>query len=240
VRTWDNAVSVTAVHPGYQVPVFTWTINGTVIPGGASNLTVPSTWDSPTGSADLSVLNDRPLKALINIPLDVTPPGHAPLAPPPSGPTAPLISTKPILGVDLAGLADHPIEDPLHRNATLRLAVFGSLLSIECGPNEGNVSLTIGCQAVENWDNIAGTTVTTQESTSTTVAMTNQEIVWGSSFQQAANDCYAKTHKAQAGQIPGIPISPVDPGEVVTKVAQVEQRQQVQQVKQIGQIKQLK
>jgi hypothetical protein len=186
-------------------------------------------------------LNNRPLAALVNIPLDVaTPVAHAPIAPPPSGPAAPQIATTSIVSVSLAGLADRPIEDPLHRNATLRLAVFGSLLSIECGPNEGNVSLTVGCQAVENWDSIAGTTVTTQESTSTSVIMTNQEIVWGSSLQQAANDCYAKTHKAEGGVIPGIPISPVDPGNVVEKVPQVEEVQQAPQLKQIGQINRLK
>lgn len=80
--------------------------------------------------------------------------------------------------------------------------------------------------SVGNWDNIAGITVTTQVSTS--VVMTNQEIVWGSSFQQAANDCYSKTHKAVTGVIPGIPINPVDPGETVNKVAQVQEGQQVQ------------
>ena len=239
VRTWDNAVAVTAVHPGYQVPVFTWTINGTPIPGGASNLTVPSTWDSPTGSADLSVV--RPFTGQVKIPLDVaTPVAHPPIAPPPSGPAMPLIATTSLLAVSLAGLADRPIEDPLHRNATLRLAVFGSVLSIECGPNEGNVSLTVGCQAIENWDNIKGTTVTTQNSTSTIVLMTNQEIVWGQSFQQAANDCYSKTHKAEGGVIPRIPINPGDPLQNVTKVAQVQETQQVQQVKQVGQINRLK
>ena len=106
--------------------------------------------------------------------------------------------------------------------ATLRLAVIGSVLTIECGPGQGNVSLNVKCQAVENWDSIAGTTVTTQITTSAVVTMDNQDIVWGTHYQQAVTDCWKKTHKGQAGGIPGIPLNPVDPGPegTVTEIGQ--------------------
>jgi hypothetical protein len=130
----------------------------------------------------------------------------------------------------------------VHPNtATLRLTAFDSVLTIECGPGEGNVSFTVGCQVVENWDNNPKATVTTSLTASTAVAMANQQVVWGNSYQQAADDCYAKTHKAEGGVIPGIPYNPSDPGPEgdIDKVVQGQEGQQVKQAGQLGQANKL-
>jgi hypothetical protein len=263
-RTWDNLVAVTAVHTGYQVPVFTWSVNGTVLQPGASSLVVPATWISPTGATGFSIISEGP-GPVLKVPLPaaagggISPVAHGLTAAAPAG----LVGTTLLEGrpgfaggvpagagipvespAGAVGTAVHPTLDPLHPNAaTLRLAAFDSVLTIECGPGQGNVSFSVGCQVIENWDNAAGTTVTTKQSTTTPVAMANQEIVWGSSYQQAADDCYAKTHKAQGGIIPGVPLNPSDPGPegTIAKVVQAQAGQQVkqaqagQQVKQAGQ-----
>jgi hypothetical protein len=116
----------------------------------------------------------------------------------------------PVFGT--GGPVHNPVDNLHPGVATLRLGAIGSLLTIECGPGQGNVALNVKCQAVENWDSTPGTLVTTQMTTSAVLDMDNQDIVWGQTYQQAATDCWKKTHKGQAGGIPGIPLNPVDPG----------------------------
>ena len=223
-RTWDNTVAVTAVHPGYGTPVFSWSINGTALPQGSSTFVVPATWVLPTMTVNFGIVNDHLQQQIEKLPLAAS--GHQMVAEPftplahASFPAAPAPFLTPI----------HPGEDPLHRNiATLRIAIFGPVLTAECGPGEGNCSFTIDCQAVENWDSNAGTTATTQLSTNAFVQMTNEELIWGSAYKQAANDCYAKTHKAEQPSNPVQPRNPGDPGPEgeVRKVEGVEHAQQI-------------
>jgi hypothetical protein len=47
-RSWDNAVTLTATHTGYEVPLFQWSINNVVVPAGNSTVTVACTWQAPT------------------------------------------------------------------------------------------------------------------------------------------------------------------------------------------------
>jgi hypothetical protein len=53
-RSWDNAVTLTATHAGYQVPLFQWSINNVAVPAGKSTVTVPCTWQSPTNASSFS------------------------------------------------------------------------------------------------------------------------------------------------------------------------------------------
>ncbi|HEX9198931.1 MAG TPA: hypothetical protein VF865_05195 [Acidobacteriaceae bacterium] len=63
--------------------------------------------------------------------------------------------------------------------------------------------------------------------------MTNQEIIWGTAYQQAAKNCYDITHKAAGGGgIPGRPRNPGDPGPEGT-INQMEKLKEVQQVNQL-------
>jgi hypothetical protein len=238
-RTWDNTVALTAVHPGYQVPRFTWSINGAVVSAGNSSIVVPATWTVAATSVNFTLVSDH-INATEKMPL--VPSGHQTILNPAASLASATLSVAahPLApGPDLPGGLPRSTEDPLHHNlATLRVTVFDSVMTVECGPGQGNVSFSVGCQAVENWDGNPGATVTTQLSTSTTVDMTNQEIVWGSAYQQAANDCYAKTHKAAGGTgIPGLPRNPGDPGPegMVDKVQQLEQAQKLGQQQQVSQ-----
>jgi hypothetical protein len=261
-RTWDNVVAVTAVHPGYQVPVFTWSVNGNVLPAGNSTQVVPATWIPPIGSVNFTEVSDHPGQ-VFKVPLpgsgsgSISPVAHGPIAAAPAvAPRAALLEGHPVFAGGSAagaglpvespggavGTTPHPTEDPVHPNtATLRLTAFDSVLTIECGPGEGNVSFTVGCQVVENWDNNPKATVTTSLTASTAVAMANQQVVWGSSYQQAADDCYAKTHKAEGGVLPGKPLNPSDPGPEgdIDKVVQGQEGQQVKQAGQLGQANKL-
>jgi len=231
-RTWDNVVAVTAVHPGYQVPVLKWWINDTPVAGGSSTILAPCTWKTPT-SPNLGAIKDTPDGSVLKVPLAAAASEHGvvvghpgtPISQLPGNPVLTSVGTTPghpVLGG--GGPMHNPFGDttPHLTVATLRLAVIGSVLTIECGPGQGNVSLNVKCRAVENWDSIAGTTVTTQITTSAVVTMDNQDIVWGTHYQQAVTDCWKKTHKGQAGGIPGIPLNPVDPGPegTVTEIGQ--------------------
>jgi hypothetical protein len=53
-RSWDNAVTLTATHTGYEVPLFQWSINNVVVPAGNSKATVACTWQSPTKPSSFS------------------------------------------------------------------------------------------------------------------------------------------------------------------------------------------
>lgn len=257
-RTWDNVVTIPAAHTGYQIPIFTWSINGIPLPGGSSTTDVKATWDLPPRLIDFSAFTLRTHGLLLMEPHGAPPPppsagavgaaGHF-LIPqtdglPASSPMAlealfvgGVLTHAGVPAGGATGVANPVIEDGLHPNlATLHIAVFDSVMTIECGPGAGNVEFTVGCEVIENWDNISGTEVTTQQSTTMDVTMTNQEIAWGSAFQTAANNCYASTHKIQAGGGLKIPISPVDPGQV-SKVAQVQQAQEVHDVQQPNRVK---
>lgn len=52
-RSWDNAVTLTATHTGYQVPLFQWLINNVAVPAGNSTVTVACTWQAPTSPSPL-------------------------------------------------------------------------------------------------------------------------------------------------------------------------------------------
>jgi hypothetical protein len=241
-RTWDNVVAVTAIHPGYQSPVFVWSVNGTALKPGNSTVVVPARWNPPASSVSFSGVSDHPGSGF-RVPMEVAAGAHGLIASVPvHGAGTTVLAGHPVLSgggpADGGGVfgpvrgagsdKPHPIEDQIHPDqATLRLTSFNSVLTIECGPGEGNVAFTVACQVVENWDNHVGTTVTTKQSASVPVAMANQEIVWGMSYQKAANDCYAKTHKVTGGGNPVRPTNPGDPGPegTVTKVGQVGQMQ---------------
>jgi hypothetical protein len=247
-RTWDNVVSLSAVHPGYQAPAFTWSINGTVVKAGNSIMTVPAQWDSPTAPGYRTSLGDTPqlaneasLVAAGGAGAGMEPHGMMAARSMSSlGGVAPASHLDPAPGAPAGSLTqvqNLPAGDVFDKSlAALRITAFESVLTIECGPGAGNASFNVGCQAIEHWDNNPNTTATTKQSTSVSVTMTNQEIVWGASLQKAKNDCYAKTNKGSVGGNPVRPQTEGDPGPE-GRISQVEQNNQMRQAGQLNKLK---
>jgi hypothetical protein len=257
-RTWDNVITITALHPGYQVPQYTWTINGKVVPAGNSTVLIPATWEPPRASIDFTILVD--LQDRVRVPIGaVGHPNGVPAVIRNTAVSGTLADTLRHSAVEHVGsAAERAVQDAAkaaaaaqraggvippfeHKpQATVRVTVFDSLLLVECGPGEGNCSFTVGCQAVENWDGLTGTTVTTQNSSQIPVFMENQEIVWGDAFHKAAEDCFKRTHKtAGGGGQPGVPINPGDPAERLREVEQINQVNQASPLQNLRKIPQL-
>lgn len=229
-RTFHNVVTVNALHPGYEVPQYTWTVNGTVVPAGNSTISVPATWDPPRVSLDFRLLHD--ITDRVHNPIHVFGggPNGLPHAIHRVGDAGSVVVKLKQRGL---GRADGPVTDAVQEaisaadrarvpvpapfehkaQATIHVTVFDSVLLLDCGPGEGNCSVTVNCQAVENWDGLTGTTVTTRNTSQIEVIFENQEIVWGDAFHKAAQACSDKIHKkAGGGGRPKGPINPGDPG----------------------------
>ena len=244
-RTWDNAVTVTVSHPGYQVPIFSWFINGQPLPAGNSTMLLPATWEAATRTINFSLLSDSIEETAASRLAGLVGSGHQLVLNPgsPLANAALRVQDHAVFATPATAGGAPATAGPLHANtATLRISVFSSVVSIECGPGQGNVSFEVECQAVENWDGNAGTTVTTKQTNRAIVDMTNQEIIWGSAYQQAAKNCYENTHKvAGGGGFPGIPHNPGDPeqGQVINQVDKMKEVQQVETLKEVNQVHQL-
>ena len=95
----------------------------------------------------------------------------------------------------------------------LRILNNNTSLVISVGPNMGNTSFTVNATAVEAWDSVPGTQVTTSNSGSTFVDLLNQKIIWSESYQRDQHECLRR-HGLHAGPLGGYqgPRDPGDPG----------------------------
>ena len=116
--------------------------------------------------------------------------------------------------------APAPVKPTLATLATFNSGATASEMTINCGPNAGNVSFRVDVSVREAFDAGNGRGSTTRTGV-LELDVKNQEIIWGPGYTSAHDNCERVKHLFDGNGVVIGPPQPGDPARLVDRVAEV-------------------